>query len=143
MTTSLPAQIAHRPTSTLFLTASFIEKLFVQTALLALNLLTSIFRPDFSEASGLCMLWPFGSHSHLRPRETTVLLENTYCSIKRYVSSRDSCLRRKTPSTRPAGQPHPLAPLHHPFLNAGVDLVGRFSDSFTGNRGVTVAANNA
>lgn len=56
-------------------------------------------------------------------------------SVKRYVK----CQRRKTPPFKPAGFLHPITPPIIPFEQVGLDLLGPFPVSSSGNRWIVVA----
>lgn len=66
-----------------------------------------------------------------------------YRTVKRYISSCDSCQRRKTPPLRPAGLLHPLTPPASPFDRVGIDLLGPFPTSSLDNRWIAVAIDYA
>lgn len=62
-----------------------------------------------------------------------------YRSVRRYVRSCDLCQRRKPPSVPPAGQLQPLEVPLEPFYRVGLDLLGPFPLSTSGNRWIAVA----
>lgn len=61
-----------------------------------------------------------------------------YSTVYKYVSSCIPCQRRK-PSPPSAGLLQPLLPPHAPFDRVGIDLLGPFPASPTGNKWVVVA----
>lgn len=60
-------------------------------------------------------------------------------SVHRYVQGCRECQRRKTPPVKPAGLLHPIAPPRTPFDLVGMDLLGPFPLSSTGNKWIIVA----
>lgn len=64
-------------------------------------------------------------------------------SVRRYVSACDSCQRRKTPQMFPAGHLQPIDVPVEPFFRVGLDLLGPFPTSSTGNKWVAVATDYA
>ncbi|XP_072143827.1 retrovirus-related Pol polyprotein from transposon 412 isoform X2 [Dermacentor andersoni] len=59
--------------------------------------------------------------------------------VTRYVRTWRDCQRRKTPPTRPAGLLQPIEPPCRPFQQIGMDLLGPFPTSITGNKWIVVA----
>lgn len=66
-----------------------------------------------------------------------------YRTVRRYVAACDTCQRRKTPLLRPAGQLQPLDIPTEPFYRVGLDLLGPFPLSSSGNRWIAVATDYA
>lgn len=66
-----------------------------------------------------------------------------YRSVRQYVAACDLCQRRKTPALLPAGSLQPLDIPDEPFFRVGLDLLGPFPMSTTGNRWVAVATDYA
>ncbi|KAK8756781.1 hypothetical protein V5799_000517 [Amblyomma americanum] len=66
-----------------------------------------------------------------------------YRSVRRYVASCDLCQRRKRPSTLPAGLLQPIDVPLEPFYRVGLDLLGPFPTSCSGNRWIAVATDYA
>lgn len=60
-------------------------------------------------------------------------------SVKRYVRTCRQCQRRKTPPFRPAGFLHPITAPEAPFEQVGLDLLGPFPLSSSGNKWIVVA----
>lgn len=60
-------------------------------------------------------------------------------SVKRYVQTCRQCQRRKTPPLRPAGLLQPIEPPAKPFEQIGMDLLGPFPLSASGNKWIVVA----
>lgn len=61
-----------------------------------------------------------------------------YRDIRRYVAKCRDCQRRKCPSQRPPGLLMPLPPTYEPFQRVGIDLLGRFPVSTSGQRWIIV-----
>lgn len=59
--------------------------------------------------------------------------------VARYVKTCRECQRRKRPPTRPAGLLNPIPPPAKPFQQIGMDLLGPFPTSTSGNRMIIVA----
>lgn len=59
--------------------------------------------------------------------------------VARYVKSCRECQRRKRPPTRPAGLLQPIQPPSRPFQQIGMDLLGPFPTSTSGNKWIIVA----
>lgn len=59
--------------------------------------------------------------------------------VKRYVQTCLDCHRRKPPSVKPAGLLHPVQVPATPFAQVGMDYLGPFPTSTTGNRWIIVA----
>lgn len=59
--------------------------------------------------------------------------------VAHYVKSCRECQRRKTPPKRPAGFLQPIRPPSRPFQEVGMDLLGPFPTSTTGNKWIIVA----
>lgn len=59
--------------------------------------------------------------------------------VKHYVRTCLECQRRKAPPTKPAGLLHPVPVPETPFAQIGIDLLGPFPLSDSGNRWVIVA----
>ncbi|GBO16658.1 Retrovirus-related Pol polyprotein from transposon 412, partial [Araneus ventricosus] len=57
-----------------------------------------------------------------------------YGSIRRYISHCKKCQRRKTPPQLPPGRLQPIEPPDMPFAKVGIDLLGRFPVTRSGNR---------
>lgn len=66
-----------------------------------------------------------------------------YRSVRRYVSSCDACQRRKKLTTAPAGPLQPLDVPSEPFYRVGMDLLGPFPFSTSGNKWIAVATDYA
>lgn len=66
-----------------------------------------------------------------------------YRSVRQYVRSCDLCQRRKTPNTYPAGLLQPLDIPSEPFFRVGLDLLGPFPQSTSGNKWIAVATDYA
>lgn len=66
-----------------------------------------------------------------------------YRSVRRYVASCDLCQRRKKPTTSPAGLLQPVDIPTEPFFRVGVDLLGPFPVSSSGNKWIAVATDYA
>lgn len=60
-------------------------------------------------------------------------------TVKHYVTTCRECQRRKTPPTRPPGFLQPIDPPNLPFQQVGMDLLGPFPLSSTGNKWIVVA----
>ncbi|KAM7289119.1 DDE-type integrase/transposase/recombinase [Ixodes scapularis] len=60
-------------------------------------------------------------------------------TVHLYTRSCHECQRRKKPPTRPAGLLQPIAPPTAPFQQIGMDLLGPFPPSTSGNRWIIVA----
>ena len=61
-----------------------------------------------------------------------------YRSVKHYVSHCKECQRRKHVPQLPPGHLVPIPPAAAPFHRVGIDLLGRFPKSTTGNRWIIV-----
>lgn len=59
--------------------------------------------------------------------------------VKHYVQTCLDCQRRKPPSVKPAGLLHPVQVPATPFAQVGMDFLGPFPTSTTGNRWIIVA----
>ena len=59
--------------------------------------------------------------------------------VAHYVRTCRDCQRRKTPPTRPAGLLQPIEPPRRPFQQIGMDLLGPFPTSTSGNKWIVVA----
>lgn len=59
--------------------------------------------------------------------------------VKRYVQACRECQRRKSPAVKPAGLLNPIDPPGKPFDQVGMDLLGPFPLSSSGNRWIIVA----
>lgn len=59
--------------------------------------------------------------------------------VKQYVQTCRDCQRRKTPPVKPAGLLQPVDPPKIPFQQVGMDLLGPFPLSSSGNRWIVVA----
>ena len=66
-----------------------------------------------------------------------------YRSVQKYVSSCDLCQRRKRPTMLPAGHLQPIDIPAEPFYRVGLDLLGPFPTSASGNKWVAVATDYA
>lgn len=64
-------------------------------------------------------------------------------SVLRYVAACERCQRRKRPSALPAGQLQPIDIPAEPFFRVGLDLLGPFPTSISGNKWVAVATDYA
>ncbi|KAM7294064.1 Transposon Ty3-G Gag-Pol polyprotein [Ixodes scapularis] len=60
-------------------------------------------------------------------------------TVHLYTRSCHECQRRKKPPTRPAGLLQPISPPTAPFQQIGMDLLGPFPPSTSGNRWIIVA----
>ncbi|KAM7288282.1 Transposon Ty3-I Gag-Pol polyprotein [Ixodes scapularis] len=60
-------------------------------------------------------------------------------TVHLYTRSCHECQRRKKPPTRPAGLLQPISPPTTPFQQIGMDLLGPFPPSTSGNRWIIVA----
>ncbi|KAM7281938.1 DDE-type integrase/transposase/recombinase [Ixodes scapularis] len=60
-------------------------------------------------------------------------------TVHLYTRSCHECQRRKKPPTRPAGLLQPIPPPTAPFQQIGMDLLGPFPPSTSGNRWIIVA----
>ncbi|GBO18103.1 Transposon Ty3-I Gag-Pol polyprotein, partial [Araneus ventricosus] len=61
-----------------------------------------------------------------------------YGSTRRYISHCKECQRRKTPPQLPPGRLQPIEPPDIPFAKVGIDLLGRFPVTRSGNRWIIV-----
>ncbi|GBN06772.1 Retrovirus-related Pol polyprotein from transposon 412 [Araneus ventricosus] len=61
-----------------------------------------------------------------------------YGSTRRYISHCKKCQRRKTPPQIPPGRLQPIEPPDIPFAKVGIDLLGRFPVTRSGNRWIIV-----
>lgn len=59
--------------------------------------------------------------------------------VKRYVKGCRECQRRKSPPLKPAGLLQPIDPPRTPFDQVGMDLLGPFPLSYSGNKWIIVA----
>lgn len=59
--------------------------------------------------------------------------------VAHYVRSCRNCQRRKTPPVRPAGLLQPIEPPVRPFQQIGMDILGPFPASTSGNKWIVVA----
>ncbi|KAK8777518.1 hypothetical protein V5799_029140 [Amblyomma americanum] len=59
--------------------------------------------------------------------------------VAHYVKTCRDCQRRKTPPTRPAGFLNPIEPPSRPFQQIGMDLLGPFPTSTSGNKWIIIA----
>lgn len=81
---------------------------------------------------------------HLGFARTLARIRQKYCwpqlfsSVQHYVRSCRDCQRRKVPPLKPAGLLKPLEPPHAPFQQVGMDLLGPFPTSYTGNKWIVV-----
>lgn len=66
-----------------------------------------------------------------------------YRSVRQYVAACDLCQRRKTPALRPAGTLQPIEVPDEPFFRVGLDLLGPFPVSATGNKWIAIATDYA
>lgn len=66
-----------------------------------------------------------------------------YRSVRRYVSACDACQRRKRLTTAPAGPLQSLDVPSEPFYRVGMDLLGPFPFSTSGNKWIAVATDYA
>uniref|UniRef100_L7LYP4 RNA-directed DNA polymerase n=1 Tax=Rhipicephalus pulchellus TaxID=72859 RepID=L7LYP4_RHIPC len=64
-------------------------------------------------------------------------------SVRRYVNACEICQRRKKPSGLPAGYLQPINIPSEPFFRVGLDLLGPFPTSASGNKWVAVATDYA
>lgn len=82
---------------------------------------------------------------HLGFSRTLARVRQTYywprlsSTVKRYVQSCRECQRRKSPSLKPGGLLQPIAPPSAPFDQIGMDLLGPFPLSASGNKWIIVA----
>lgn len=60
-------------------------------------------------------------------------------NVAHYVRTCRECQRRKAPPTRPSGLLKPIEPPMQPFQQVGMDLLGPFPTSATGNKWIIVA----
>ena len=58
--------------------------------------------------------------------------------VRRYVKTCHDCQRRKSPPLKPAGFLHSISPPRSPFHQLGMDLLGPFPSSASGNRWIVV-----
>ena len=72
-----------------------------------------------------------------------VFWKGLYRSVRRYVAACDLCQRRKKPTTLPAGRLQPIEVPAEPFYRVGLDLLGPFPTSTTGNKWIAVATDYA
>lgn len=63
-----------------------------------------------------------------------------YRTVVHYVASCDHCQRRKRPLVLPSSHLHPINIPVEPFFCVGLDLLGPFPASTSGNKWVVVAA---
>lgn len=66
-----------------------------------------------------------------------------YRSVRHYITACDLCQRRKTPRSLPAGPLQPIDIPTKPFFRIGLDLLGPFPLSHSGNRCIAVATDYA
>lgn len=66
-----------------------------------------------------------------------------YRSVQRYVAACDVCQRRKKPAVLPSGHLQPIPIPTDPFSRVGLDLLGPFPESSTGNKWIAVATDYA
>lgn len=64
-------------------------------------------------------------------------------SVRRYVAACEPCQRRKKPSSLPAGFLQPIDIPIEPFFRVGLDLLGPFPISSSGNKWIAVATDYA
>lgn len=64
-------------------------------------------------------------------------------SVRRYVAACEPCQRRKKPSSLPAGFLQPIDIPFEPFFRVGLDLLGPFPISSSGNKWIAVATDYA
>lgn len=67
---------------------------------------------------------------------------NMHRTVAQYVASCQECQKYKRPTHVPPGLLHPVAPPSSPFEQVGIDLLGPFPRSSTGNRWVIVCVDH-
>lgn len=113
---------------------------FEQTGETFLLLVPSSLRAEILEA---CHDDP--SAGHLGTSRTLARIRQKYYwpklldSVQRYVRTCRDCQRRKIPHLKPAGLLKPIEPPKVPFEQVGMDLLGPFPVSSSGNRWIIVA----
>lgn len=100
----------------------------------------SALRPEVLEA-----LHDDPTAGHLGVSRTLSRIQEKYywprltADVAHYVKTCRDCQRRKTPTTRPAGLLQPVEPPQRPFQQIGMDLLGPFPTSTSGNKWIVVA----
>lgn len=85
------------------------------------------------------------SSGHLGITRTLARVRKSYywpklaACVKQYVQACRECQRRKSPSVKPAGLLNPIQPPRTPFDQVGMDLLGPFPLSSSGNKWIIVA----
>lgn len=143
-TSCIPRNFARSLASFCFRNAVLYKKNFDHTEAAYLLVVPTTLRADILRA---CHDEP--SSGHLGFTRTLERIRRSYYwprlakTVKQYVRTCRDCQRRKTPPMRPAGLLHPITPPKAPFHQIGMDLLGSFPTSSSGNRWIVVATDYA
>ena len=135
MTTVVPKVFTRGLTSFFLRKGVLLKKNFSPLRAGSLLVVPSTLRPDVLQA-----LHDDPTSGHLGYSRTLARIQEKYywprlaADVTRYVRTCRDCQRRKTPPTRPAGLLQPIEPPRRPFQQIGMDLLGPFPTSNSGNK---------